>query len=111
MHTSGNSRRALSKSAAVEPSGRYNSIASSSPSHAFHAGIGAIELVRDRATKESPPWEEQRGAQVCRLARKAGVMVRPLGNIIVLMPPLAITLEELDRILLAVEQGIEEAFS
>jgi adenosylmethionine-8-amino-7-oxononanoate aminotransferase len=73
--------------------------------------IGAIELVRDRATKESPPWEEQRGAQVCKLARKAGVMVRPLGNIIVLMPPLAITLEELDRILLAVEEGIEEVFA
>lgn len=73
--------------------------------------IGAIELVRDRATKEAPPWSEQRGAQVCKLARKENVMVRPLGNIVVVMPPLAITLEELDRILIAVEHGIEQAFS
>lgn len=73
--------------------------------------IGAVELVRDRATKEPPPWEEQRGARVCKHARQAGVMIRPLGNIVVVMPPLAITLEELDRILVAVEEGIEAAFS
>ena len=35
-----------------------------------------------------------------------GVWLRPLGNVIVIMPPLAITLPELDRICLAAERGI-----
>ena len=35
-----------------------------------------------------------------------GVWLRPLGNVIVIMPPLAITLEQLDRIAGAVEKGI-----
>jgi adenosylmethionine---8-amino-7-oxononanoate aminotransferase len=38
-----------------------------------------------------------------------GVFVRPLGNIVVIIPPLAIRLEELDRICAAIERGIEKA--
>jgi adenosylmethionine-8-amino-7-oxononanoate aminotransferase len=68
--------------------------------------IGAIELVRDRATREPYPWEERRGLAVCDLAREHGVLVRPLGNVLVIMPPLAVRLDELDTIALAVEAGI-----
>jgi adenosylmethionine---8-amino-7-oxononanoate aminotransferase len=68
--------------------------------------IGAIELVRDKATKEPFPWEEKRGMRVCDYARGEGVLLRPLGNVIVIMPPLSITLEQLDKILGAVERGI-----
>jgi adenosylmethionine-8-amino-7-oxononanoate aminotransferase len=68
--------------------------------------IGAIELVRDRATKEPYAWEEKRGMRVCEFARQRGVLARPLGNVLVVMPPLSITLEELDRILAALEEGI-----
>ncbi|HEY4761630.1 MAG TPA: adenosylmethionine--8-amino-7-oxononanoate transaminase [Thermoguttaceae bacterium] len=68
--------------------------------------IGAIELVRDKTTKEPFPWEEKRGLRVCDYARTQGVLLRPLGNVIVIMPPLAITLDQLDKILFAVEQGI-----
>ncbi len=68
--------------------------------------IGAIELVRDRATQEPYPWTEQRGIEVCRHARALGVLARPLGNVLVIMPPLSITLDELDRIALALEAGI-----
>ena len=60
--------------------------------------IAGIELVRDRATKEPYPWAEKRGIRVCDYARSEGVLLRPLGNVIVIMPPLAITLEQLDRI-------------
>jgi adenosylmethionine-8-amino-7-oxononanoate aminotransferase len=45
---------------------------------------------------------------VCLHARRRGVLLRPLGNVIVVMPPLAITIAELDRIATAVEQGILE---
>ncbi len=70
--------------------------------------IGAIELVRDKATKEPYPWEEKRGLRVCDYARNEGVLLRPLGNVIVIMPPLSITLEQLDKILGAMERGIED---
>jgi adenosylmethionine-8-amino-7-oxononanoate aminotransferase len=58
-----------------------------------------VELVRDRATKDPYPWEEKIGVRVCQEARKRGVMLRPLGNVIVLMPPLAISMKELAKLL------------
>jgi adenosylmethionine-8-amino-7-oxononanoate aminotransferase len=68
--------------------------------------IAGIELVRDRATKEPFPWEERRGMRVCDYARGEGVLLRPLGNVLVIMPPLAISPEQIDRIIAAVERGI-----
>ena len=41
------------------------------------------------------PPEERRGHQLCLNVRKKGLLIRPLGNIIVLMPPLSITKEEI----------------
>jgi adenosylmethionine-8-amino-7-oxononanoate aminotransferase len=73
--------------------------------------IAGIELVRDPATKEPYPWEEKRGLRVCDHARSEGVLLRPLGNVIVIMPPLAVTLEQLDKIAGAVERGITEECS
>ncbi len=69
--------------------------------------IGAVELVRDRATREAYPWEEKRGLAVCDWARTQGVLLRPLGNVLVIIPPLSVTDEELDRIARAVEGGIQ----
>lgn len=69
--------------------------------------IVGIELVRDRATKKPYPWAEKRGSRVCQHALTEGVWLRPLGNVVVVLPPLAISLEELDRICGAVERGIE----
>lgn len=71
--------------------------------------IAGVELVRDRSTRTPYDWSEQRGMAVCRHARASGVLLRPLGNVVVIMPPLAISLDELDRICLAVEQGIAAA--
>ena len=70
--------------------------------------IAGIELVADRDTREPYPWEEKRGLAVCDVARRHGVLLRPLGNVLVVMPPLSVTLEELDRIMLALEAGIVE---
>lgn len=54
-----------------------------------------IELVKDKKTKEPFPWEERVGARVCERARDLGVILRPLGNVIVLMPPLSVSKEEI----------------
>ena len=58
-----------------------------------------IELVEDRATKKAYPLEEKVGMRVIREARRRGVILRPLGNVIVLMPPLSITTKELNQLL------------
>ena len=47
--------------------------------------------------------------RVCDVARGRGVLLRPLGNVLVVMPPLSVTLDELDRMLLALEAGIAAA--
>jgi adenosylmethionine-8-amino-7-oxononanoate aminotransferase len=71
--------------------------------------LAGIELVRDKSTGAQFPWEERRGMRACQTAMKQGVWLRPLGNVVVIMPPLTTTLAELDRICLAAEQGIIEA--
>ena len=71
--------------------------------------IGAAELVSDRETKQPYPWAQKRGIQVCDHALTEGVWLRPLGNVIVIMPPLAISLPQLDRICGAVQRGIDVA--
>jgi adenosylmethionine---8-amino-7-oxononanoate aminotransferase len=68
-----------------------------------------IELVRDPVTKEPYPLEERRGARVGMLARKQGVLIRPLGNVVVLMPPLSIKTPELEKLCRTVRSCIEEA--
>jgi adenosylmethionine-8-amino-7-oxononanoate aminotransferase len=63
-----------------------------------------IELVRDRATREEYAYALRAGHQVIMAARAMGAIIRPLGNVVVLMPPLAMTeaeLAELARITLA----------
>ncbi len=59
--------------------------------------IAGVELVRNRATKEPYPLAERVGMRVADEARTLGLLIRPLGNIIVLMPPLSTTMKELRR--------------
>ncbi len=58
-----------------------------------------IELVRDKATKETYPLEDKIGIKVTAECRRQGLIIRPLGNVIVLMPPLAISQRDLHRML------------
>jgi adenosylmethionine-8-amino-7-oxononanoate aminotransferase len=60
--------------------------------------MAGVELVEDRATKRPFPPERRVGAHVCRLCREQGVLLRPLGDVVVVMPPLAIDLSLLDRL-------------
>jgi len=58
-----------------------------------------IELVRNKKTKQPYGYGEKIGARVCQRARKYGIILRPLGDVIVLMPPLSISMKELDLLL------------
>lgn len=70
-----------------------------------------VELVRDRETCEPFPWEKALGGRICQRAREYGVILRPLGNVIVLMPPLSISLPEIDLLINALERSIVDVLT
>ncbi len=61
--------------------------------------VAGIELVKDKETKEPYPPELTMGYQVIYRARREGVIIRPLGNVIVVIPPFSFTEEELNRLM------------
>ena len=71
-------------------------------------GLAAgVELMRDRETDTPYRFEEKVGIRVCKEALSRGAMLRPLVNTIVLMPPLSISIAELDSLLDIVYSAIE----
>jgi adenosylmethionine-8-amino-7-oxononanoate transaminase len=67
-----------------------------------------IELVQDRTTGGEFPAQDQTGARICAACRPHGLIIRPLGNVIVLMPPLSITLPEITRMIATLKKAIIE---
>jgi adenosylmethionine-8-amino-7-oxononanoate aminotransferase len=65
-----------------------------------------IELVERKAGHKNYAPEQRIGHQVILAARKRSVMIRPLGDIIILMPPLSITNDELAALLGVVYDSI-----
>jgi adenosylmethionine-8-amino-7-oxononanoate aminotransferase len=72
--------------------------------------IAAIELVSDRERQTPFPWSQRKGQLVCQAALSRGVWLRPLGNVLVIMPPLCIRSAELEQIVEAVEYGLQCVF-
>jgi len=58
--------------------------------------IVAAEFVASRATREAYPWIERRGLRAYRHALDRGVLLRPLGNVLYLMPPYVIEPQEIE---------------
>lgn len=71
--------------------------------------ILAIELVKNKYTREPYPWQERRGLKVYQYALSKGVLLRPLGNVIYFMPPYIVTEDELLLIAEVAWQGIQLA--
>lgn len=67
-----------------------------------------IELVEDPETGRSFPWQQAMGAQVCRRALDLGMITRPLGDVVVFMPPLATPDEDLDAMVHILHRAICE---
>jgi adenosylmethionine-8-amino-7-oxononanoate aminotransferase len=67
-----------------------------------------IELVRDRATKEEYPYGDRIGHQVCMAVRSKGIILRPLGGVVVMMPPLSLTVDEAHHLGRSVREAIVE---
>jgi adenosylmethionine-8-amino-7-oxononanoate aminotransferase len=70
--------------------------------------MAGIELIQDKARGRPYPSQERRGLRVCDAAFKRGVWLRPLGDVVVLMPPLAISRKELQFLVRVVKAAIED---
>jgi len=68
--------------------------------------MAGVELVKDKNTKEPYAWEEKMGWKAAYHARDNGVFIRPLGNVMVIMPPLSISIENLGRMLGIIKNAI-----
>jgi len=67
-----------------------------------------IELVRDRRKRTPYPLEDKIGWRVCTRAIEKGLMIRPLGNVVVLMPPLSISRQEIKSLVRITAEAIQE---
>jgi adenosylmethionine-8-amino-7-oxononanoate aminotransferase len=70
-----------------------------------------IELVKERNSKESYPLEEKMGSKIILEARKRGLIIRPLGDVLVIMPPLSISYEHLGQLMEIVYDSIVKVTS
>ena len=73
--------------------------------------IGAVELFNNATTKEAYPLTDKIGIKVCREMRRRGVLTRPIGNTIVLMPPYCISRAQLDEVLSVLADSIRTVVS
>lgn len=70
--------------------------------------IAGVELVKNWKTREPFPLCEQVGIRVCQAMSRRGVLTRPIGNVIVVMPPFCITPLQARRIISALRDSVEE---
>ena len=72
--------------------------------------IVGVELVRDWRKREPFELRERAGARVCEAMAKRGVLTRPIGSVIVLMPPYCTTPAQAGQMVGALRDGIDEVF-
>ncbi len=70
--------------------------------------ICAIEIVRKFETREPFAFAERIGHRICEAARRHGLLTRPIGDVLVLMPPYCTTPEQLRRMIDALWLGLNE---
>lgn len=70
--------------------------------------LAGIELVRDKSTKEEYQPSKKIGIKVINEAMKQGLIIRPLSDIIVIMPPLCISTVDIDRMMDIIYRSIRK---
>jgi adenosylmethionine-8-amino-7-oxononanoate aminotransferase len=99
MHSRGTVARAAAVgerlAASLESVGKYD-------------GVREVRRIGTMTGIEVASVGERTGFEVCREARRRGVIVRPLGDVVVLMPPLGISDDELDELTAVVDASIRE---
>jgi adenosylmethionine-8-amino-7-oxononanoate aminotransferase len=70
--------------------------------------VAGVELVRDWKTREPFALQERAGIRVCDAMARRGVLTRPIGNVIVIMPPYCTTTTQLRKIIATLRESVEE---
>jgi adenosylmethionine-8-amino-7-oxononanoate aminotransferase len=68
--------------------------------------VAGIELVRDWRTRKAFDLREQAGIRVCHAMARRGVLTRPIGNVIVLMPPYCTTRAQVRRMVQVLAESV-----
>jgi adenosylmethionine---8-amino-7-oxononanoate aminotransferase len=71
--------------------------------------ILALEMIKDKSTREPYPWQERRGLRVYEYGLQHQVLLRPLGNVIYFMPPYVISDDELNLMAKVAIDAINQA--
>jgi adenosylmethionine---8-amino-7-oxononanoate aminotransferase len=75
---------------------------------ASYDGVAEIRRIGTMTGIEVRSVGERTGFEVCRVARRRGAIIRPLGDVVVLMPPLGIADDELDELVAVVDASVRE---
>ena len=73
--------------------------------------VAGIELVKDWTTRTPFDLRERAGIRVCEAMARRGVLTRPVGNVIVIMPPYCTTPAQVRRIVLALRESVDETLA
>jgi adenosylmethionine-8-amino-7-oxononanoate aminotransferase len=69
--------------------------------------VAGIELVKNWRTREPFALRERAGIRVCEAMARRGVLTRPVGNVIVLMPPYCTTNTQLRKMVYALRAAVK----
>jgi adenosylmethionine-8-amino-7-oxononanoate aminotransferase len=72
--------------------------------------MAGIELVKNWKTRAPFALRERAGIRVCEAMARRGVLTRPVGNVIVLMPPYCTTPAQALRMVACLRESVEEVF-
>jgi len=72
--------------------------------------VVGVELVRNWRTRERFDVRERAGIRVCETMARRGVLTRPVGNVVVLMPPYCTTLIQARKMVRTLAESVSEAF-
>lgn len=70
--------------------------------------VAGVELVSDWRSRRAIPLRAQAGIRVCEAMARRGVLTRPIGNVVPLLPPYCTTLAQLRRMVRALRESIAE---
>ena len=72
--------------------------------------VAGIELVKNWRTREPFALHERAGIRVCDAMARRGVLTRPIGSVIVIMPPYCTTPAQLKKMVSALHEAVAETF-
>lgn len=73
--------------------------------------ITAIELIKNKETKELFPWKDRVGYQIYKIALDKGLLLRPIGNVLYFLPPYIIIDKEIEEMINLAYDSINEFFT